>query len=298
LNQQAANKGYVDAIAAGFSFRAPCYAATTANLTGTYSNGTSGVGATLTNSGVLAALVIDDETVSVNDRILVKDQTTQYENGIYVVTVVGDGSTAWVLTRSTDYDTDIEIHPGTIIPVEVGTINYTTIWLETLVVTTVGTDPISFIKFAYGPSSFLQVLNNLSDVDDVPTSRANLGLTNVAIQNVTNNSVLIGGTSDSIVSIAVPSTANKLFISGASTSPNWSNVTLKNVTNNIFLGINAGNANTTGNNNHCFGIDSLLNNTGGSDNVAFGLETLRNNLTGNGNSAFGTQSLFYNTNNY
>jgi hypothetical protein len=39
-----------------------------------------------------------------NDRVLVANQTDQTQNGVYTVTTVGDGSTAWVLTRSTDTD--------------------------------------------------------------------------------------------------------------------------------------------------------------------------------------------------
>jgi hypothetical protein len=63
------------------------------------------VGATLTNAGTQAALVIDGVTVSVADRVLVYQQTTQTQNGIYVVTNVGSGSTNWILTRSSDADT-------------------------------------------------------------------------------------------------------------------------------------------------------------------------------------------------
>jgi len=81
--------------------------ATTASLTATYSNGTSGVGATLTNSGAQAALQIDGSVVSVSDRILVKNQAGAAQNGIYTVTTVGSGSTNWVLTRATDYDNEI-----------------------------------------------------------------------------------------------------------------------------------------------------------------------------------------------
>ena len=87
------------------AFKADAKAATTATLTATYANGTSGVGATLTNSGTKAALVIDGVNLSVGDRVLVKNQTTTFQNGIYVVTTVGSGVTNWVLTRSTDADT-------------------------------------------------------------------------------------------------------------------------------------------------------------------------------------------------
>jgi hypothetical protein len=75
------------------------------NLNATYNNGTAGVGATLTNAGTQAALVIDGVTVAVNDRVLVYEQTNQTQNGVYVVTDIGSGSTNWVLTRSDDTDT-------------------------------------------------------------------------------------------------------------------------------------------------------------------------------------------------
>jgi hypothetical protein len=77
----------------------------TGNLNATYNNGASGVGATLTNAGTLVAFTPDGTVASVNDRILVYNQTNQAENGVYVVTTVGSGSVAWVLTRASDADT-------------------------------------------------------------------------------------------------------------------------------------------------------------------------------------------------
>jgi hypothetical protein len=50
-------------------------------------------------------LVIDGVTVATNDRVLVYEQTNQTQNGIYVVTDTGSGSTNWVLTRASDADT-------------------------------------------------------------------------------------------------------------------------------------------------------------------------------------------------
>lgn len=100
------NKSYVDTLAAsGIHFHQPVRVESPINLNATYNNGTSGVGATLTNAGTQAALVIDGVTVSVADRVLVYEQTTQTQNGIYVVTNVGSGSTNWILTRSSDADT-------------------------------------------------------------------------------------------------------------------------------------------------------------------------------------------------
>jgi hypothetical protein len=62
----------------------------------------SGIGATLTNAGAQAALVVDGVTLSVADRVMVRLQTTGYENGVYVVTNVGSGATNWILTRAAD----------------------------------------------------------------------------------------------------------------------------------------------------------------------------------------------------
>ncbi len=62
----------------------------------------SGVGATLTNAGTQAALTIDGVAMATNDRVMVRLQTNGAENGVYVVTTVGNGSTNWVLTRATD----------------------------------------------------------------------------------------------------------------------------------------------------------------------------------------------------
>ena len=105
LPLQAATKEYVDTIAsAGIHYHDPVRVESPINLNATYNNGTSGVGATLTNAGTQAALVIDGVTVATNDRVLIYQQTTQTQNGVYTVTNTGSVSTNWVLTRSTDTD--------------------------------------------------------------------------------------------------------------------------------------------------------------------------------------------------
>jgi hypothetical protein len=102
---QSATKQYVDSIAAaGIHYHDPVRVEREGNLTATYNNGTAGVGATLTNSGTQAALVIDGVTLNSADRVLVYEQTDQTQNGIYTVTNTGSASTNWVLTRATDAD--------------------------------------------------------------------------------------------------------------------------------------------------------------------------------------------------
>jgi hypothetical protein len=108
LNYHAVTKQYVDNIVSGINFHEATYAATTANLSANYNNGTSGVGATLT-AVANGELIIDGINFSTLTpvspyRILVKNQTNQTENGIYVVTDRGSTLTKYILTRATDAD--------------------------------------------------------------------------------------------------------------------------------------------------------------------------------------------------
>ena len=109
---QVATKQYVDGlVSSGITYHTPVkyeVPNTTGNLNATYNQPGGpgvGVGATLTNAGTLAAFAPDGPTASPGDRILIYNQTNQFENGVYTVTTVGDGSTPWVLTRATDADT-------------------------------------------------------------------------------------------------------------------------------------------------------------------------------------------------
>ena len=101
-----ANKQYVDTlVSSGITYHTPVkyeVPNTTGNLTATYNNGASGVGATLTNAGTLVAFTPDGVVAAVNDRILIYNQTAPAQNGVYTVTTVGSVAVAWVLTRATD----------------------------------------------------------------------------------------------------------------------------------------------------------------------------------------------------
>lgn len=103
---QAATKEYVDnAVSTGIHIHEPVRVEQGSNLNATYNNGASGVGATLTNAGTQTAIVVDGVTLSVNDRVLVYGQTNGAQNGVYVVSNTGSGSTNWVLTRASDANT-------------------------------------------------------------------------------------------------------------------------------------------------------------------------------------------------
>ena len=114
-----ATKEYVDSASSGLDVKDSCRVATTAALTVTYdqSNGR------LDNAGTQAALVIDGVTLSVNDRVLVKNQAEARQNGLYVVSDIGSNSSNWRLTRAADADAGNELTGGTFTFVEEGTAN-------------------------------------------------------------------------------------------------------------------------------------------------------------------------------
>ena len=116
--QDAATKAYVDSVANGLDVKASVKYASTANIAGTYNNGAGTI-----TAGSNGALSIDGATPSVDDRILLKDQTTATQNGLYKVTTVGSGSAAYVLTRTPDADAAAEITGGAFVFVEAGTAN-------------------------------------------------------------------------------------------------------------------------------------------------------------------------------
>ena len=113
-----ATKSYVDSQTTGLDIKQSVRCATTGNLATSYSSGAQ----TLTANSNGAAS-IDGESLNLNDRVLVKDQTSQTENGIYDVTTIGDGSNPFVLTRSSDFNQTAEVGAGSFTFVEAGTAN-------------------------------------------------------------------------------------------------------------------------------------------------------------------------------
>ena len=145
-----ATKQYVDAVGGGLEFKDSVVAASTIALTVTYANGAAGIGATLTNAGAQAAFALDGVTPVVNERVLIKNQASAFQNGIYIVTDTGSVATNWVLTRATDYDAPDEMQPGSFVIVDNGTVNINTSWVQSSTVTTVGVDAVNFSQFTYG----------------------------------------------------------------------------------------------------------------------------------------------------
>jgi hypothetical protein len=175
----AVNVNYVQSQLQGLSWKEAVAAATTADLGSvTYNNGAAGVGATLTNAGTQVPLVIDGYTVAPGDRILVKNQANQTQNGIYVVTATGSVSSNWVLTRSTDTDTGQQLF-GAAVYVDEGTVNENTGWTQTTPgPLTIGTSNITWAQFTgsgtYTAGTGLTLTGNTFSLS-TPVSIANGG---------------------------------------------------------------------------------------------------------------------------
>jgi hypothetical protein len=115
----------------------------------TYANGALGVGATLTGNanGQLSTISftgqIDNTTTVLGQIILVKNQASQLQNGLYEVTQLGSVSTPFILTRTTDADTQAELYP---IQINVfnGATNANSAFLQKTVDPVIGTSPIVF----------------------------------------------------------------------------------------------------------------------------------------------------------
>lgn len=118
----------------------------------TYSNGTAGVGATLTATSN-GALSLDSVAVALNDRVLIRNQTDLSQNGIYTVTTLGTVSVPYVLTRATDFDTNTEMTANSTTLVTSGNTLTDTKWTLQSAVNVVGTDPVVFIQTSAGLAS-------------------------------------------------------------------------------------------------------------------------------------------------
>jgi hypothetical protein len=222
------NKTYVDTAIAAVNPATSVVAATTANLNATYLNGASGIGATLTNAGSLAAFTIDGQTPTLGQRVLVKNQTSTFQNGVYTVTTLGTGIIAWVLTRAIDYDQPSDINSTGVINVLNGTVNALTGWLLNSTVNTVGTDPITYVQYSNAPVV------------------------------VTQYDVLVGGAGNTINSVGPGTTGQILQSGGASANPAYStatypstsgasgNILTSNGTNIVSTTLSAGQVGSTG----------------------------------------------------
>ena len=226
------NKTYVDSVANGLDVKASVRVATTANLAASYNNGAG----TLTASSN-GAIAIDGVTLSTNDRVLVKDQSTAAQNGFYKVTATGGAGSAFVLTRTPDADAASELTAGAFTFTEEGTANADNGYvLSTNGAITLGTTSITFEQFsgagqiaagngltktgntidAVGTSNRISVSANAIDISNAyvgQTSITTLGTITTGTWNGTAIAVGSGGTGLTSIakgSVLVANSANTL----------------------------------------------------------------------------------------
>jgi hypothetical protein len=191
----AATKAYVDSVTEGLHIHEAAVAATTANvnLSNALENGDT----------------LDGITLATGDRILVKNQTTTSENGIYVVQASGQP------TRATDFDTATEVDSGDFIFVYSGTVNGSTGWVQTNKPATIGTDPILFTQFS-GAGTYLAG-NGLTLTGNSFSINTGVTVDLSTAQTLTNKS--ISGSANTLSNIPNSSLDNSaITINGTSTS--------------------------------------------------------------------------------
>jgi len=232
------NKTYVDTIASsGIHFHTPVRVESPTPLTATYNQpggAGDGVGATLTNAGAQAALVLDGITLSVSDRVLIYTQTNATQNGVYVVTSVGSGSTNWVLTRSSDTNTYGFVGPTTLSEgstffVQQGaTGSGETYTCNTQGVIVFGTTNITFVQISsaqiYSAGTGLTLAGTTFSITNTAVTAGSYGLANSVPTIAVNAQGQI--TSASNTAIAISSAAvSGLAASATTDTTNASNIT-------------------------------------------------------------------------
>jgi hypothetical protein len=199
------------------AFKDSCRVATTAALTVT------ATATTLTNAGTLAAISIDSISLSVGDRVLVKDQATTNQNGIYTVTTVGSVSVAWVLTRGTDTDVWNDL-VAAVTAIDQGTVNDNTMWLSTTAIGgTLGTTAVTF-----------QVLSN-AQIAAVAALSTNGLITRTAAGTVAARSIAVSGTGLSVTN-ADGVSGNPTVTSNATNANTVSTIVARDASGNFSAG--------------------------------------------------------------
>ena len=250
-----ATRGYVDTVAAGLNWHDSVAFATAAALSAsTYANGTLGVGATLTGNAN-GRLTVDGSAQTTGKSILVKDQATATQNGIYTITEQGSVSTPFVLTRRTDSDNSVpgQVSTGDSVYVVSGTNNggqgftLTTTGTGTNGAIIFGTDSLTFAQFTgtatftagaglastgnvidIGTASSSRIVINANDIDLATVSQTNTSgsSTTTFVSSFTVDSYgRISGKETSSVSFAGYATLANPALTGVPTAPTAANAT-------------------------------------------------------------------------
>ena len=185
-SSDAANKGYVDAVAQGLVVKEAVVAATTVNQTGTYN--ASGLTFTYTATGIPS---IDSVPITATGvRVLFKDQTTASQNGIYTLTTSGDTGVSPVFTRAEDYNSSLEASAGSFAFVLSGAVNANKQFVQTNTSPTLDTDPLVFT-----------VLNDLSIANSSVTNAKLADMPALRVKGAVTSGAPLDLTSDQLITI-------------------------------------------------------------------------------------------------
>lgn len=212
-----ATRGYVDSLAAGLNWHDSVAYATAAVLpASTYSNGTLGVGATLTGNAN-GRLTVDGSSQTTGESILVKNQASATQNGIYLITAQGDSSNPFILTRRTDSNNSIvgQVSSGDSVYVVSGSTNggqgftLTSVGTGTAGVIIFGTDSLTFTQFT-GTSAFvsgagLATTGNTINIGTASSSRIIINEDNIDLATVEQTNTSGSSTTSFINAITVDS---------------------------------------------------------------------------------------------
>ena len=155
----AVNKSYADALVNGLDIKESCRVATTSNFPSL--------------SGTQSSITVDGVTLSDGDRVLVKDQSTASQNGIYIYEVL---SGLWELTRATDANGNDEVTPGMFTFIEEGTSNADSGYvLTTDGSISVGSTALTFTQFS--GAGMVVAGNGLSKTGNTLNVGAGTGIT-------------------------------------------------------------------------------------------------------------------------
>lgn len=213
--QDAATKNYVDNAVNGLSWKDPVRLASTANVA--------------VATGLANGQTIDGVTVATGDRILLKNQTSGAENGIYIAPASGAAS------RSTDADSAAEILQAAV-AVEEGTANADTFWVNTTnAAITLGTTALTFSAFGAGATytagTGLSLSGNAFSIENSGVLLPAHGGTGIASPTV--HKLLVGNGSSAMTQLAVGAT-NTVLHGNTGADPSFSAVDLTaDVTGNL-----------------------------------------------------------------
>ena len=183
--------------------------------------------ATTTNITLSGSQTIDVVSIIADDRVLVKNQSTGSENGIYICQ-----TDTW--TRASDFDSDSEVTTGAFTFIEEGTINKYTGWvLTTYNPITVGTDGLEFTQFSGGAND-----TAITNETTRATAAEGVNATNIATNasaistNVTAISTNASAISTNVTNIATNASAISTNVTAISTNASAISTNVTNIATN------------------------------------------------------------------